>query len=94
MDYVRTGNFSLSNIGFFRQEQRKEADGATLGRYLLSTLPFYSLATIGKVILGLGAESFLFLHSPVYVLSWRETVKYFSITLKVSSDDKVVSLGE
>ena len=57
MDYVQTGNFSLSNIGFFRQEQRREADGATLGRYLLSTLPFYSLATIGKVILVLGADT-------------------------------------
>ena len=57
MDYVRTGNFSLSNIGFFRQEQRREADGATLGRYLLSTVPCYSLATIGKVILVLGADT-------------------------------------
>ena len=57
MDYVRAGNFSLSNIGFFRQEQRREADGATLGRYLLSTVPCYSLATIGKVILVLGADT-------------------------------------
>ena len=57
MDYVRTGNFSLSNIGFFRQEQRRESDGATLGRYLLSRVPCYSLATIGKVILVLGADT-------------------------------------
>ena len=117
----------------------EEAGAATLGRYLLSTLPVYSLATIGKVILVLGADtvgeeaetvdklplfpltktfhisdlmcsvylsclpisccsrkpsenqSFLFLHCPVHVLS---RLKYFSKTLKVSSGDKVVSLGE
>ena len=35
----------------------EEAAGATLGRYLLSTLPVYSLATIGKVIPVSGADT-------------------------------------
>ena len=29
MDYVRTGNFSLSNIGFFRQQEQRRVELAT-----------------------------------------------------------------